>query len=293
MFACKCKFIVVAMLMAIGATASTNSSNYTIREFSSLLSDKASMSNQNTEKIIEYFGYAPDVVVSYAASHYYKKGQYERAYECVTRASQINRTENYYLFRAEIGKKLGDDNRVEQDFKQALMLEPENGTIYRERALWFVECSRYKDAEKDFRAALELEANDSGYYFYWLGKVLGYQQNNIEAEKFYKKAMEDNTSDEKVAKLSKIGLGRLLVEQGKFDQAFSIFDQYIGQYSDDSVGYCLMTSLLKKQDRIEEAKIYCEKALQVDPENKYVHHLKETLGESRKREGSARRGVSP
>ena len=189
------------------------------------------ISSQNTEpqlspiekemKLMEYFGYAPDLVVSVAATYYHKAGDYEKALECKTRAIELNPTDpGSYLSRAITYASLKKDKLAEKDYEKALSINPKYKTTYSERGSFLIERNRFAEAEIDYRKLLELDP-DEAVYHYKLGRALFGQEKYQDALREYTDSLESPTATKLSRSLALLGRARTYDALGEHDKAFS------------------------------------------------------------------------
>ncbi|MEK8085084.1 type IV pilus biogenesis/stability protein PilW [Aquabacterium sp. A3] len=151
------------------------------------------------------------------AATYYAKGQFTTALDEVKQAESIDpRLAATHEMRALIYDALGDAGRAESAYRQALDLEPSNGSVMHNYAWFLCNQSRFAEADGLFERALRFpQSMDASRT--WLARGVCQMRAGLfaEAEKSLLSAYEINTANPATA----YNLASVLLRRGELDRA--------------------------------------------------------------------------
>jgi len=198
------------------------------------------------------------------AGSYYRFGRYEKAEVESGRVKVMDPLflENRYLY-GDIFGAIGDIERAVEEYEFFLKHTDEPGDIHIKLGLAYDQLGDHAEAIKRFSEAVEFfPENDE--LLYYLGIEYRIVQDYTNAIRVFKKAIELNDQDARYY----FHLGVSYERMGKIDDAIEFLD--VSVRLDDSsaaalnyLGYLLADGGV----RLEEARIYIEKALAIEPEN--------------------------
>lgn len=98
---------------------------------------------------------------------------------------------HHYL--AELYRRLDEQEKADEHYREALDLEPENSSIHNNYGVFLCNAERYDDAEEQFLEVLENPVyNGRAATYENLGLCLRQGEKNARAEKYFRKALEIN-----------------------------------------------------------------------------------------------------
>jgi tetratricopeptide (TPR) repeat protein len=131
---------------------------------------------------------------------------------------------------------------------------------------------RYPEAEQDVRQALALEPGN-GTYLLWLGDLFQTQKRYDEAVAQYTRAVEQSTN-QSVAWLAPLRAGRALTDAGRLDAAVDAFETAVAASAAQkqpaasvAAHYVLLGEACVRADRTARARSAFTQALTLDPSN--------------------------
>jgi len=148
--------------------------------------------------------------------------------QAVMQMVTINHIENQ-------GKSISDGVAPEYACLRAMMLEPQNPTMWNSMALVYLMTGRYEDAQDAIERSLDLDSSISWTWSIW-GDLLAQLDDEIESERAYRMAMELGSIEPHVLSqlvryffkrknyLETLGLLEMLIPQCPEDQ--SLWDLY-------------------------------------------------------------------
>jgi tetratricopeptide (TPR) repeat protein len=232
------------------------------------------------EKLMEYFGYAPDLVVNVAATYFHRVGDYEKALECKTRAIELNPTNSaHYLCRALTYRSLEKNTLAEKDYDKAIEIDPKEAWHYVLRANFLSDQERYFEAGSDLIKALEIDP-DHAYFQQLYADVLFEQGWYEKALQWYSTSLNLETRDS-----SYLGRAKTYEALGKLENALDDFDSALEFASDSTsemLAYYYKVKALHEHQRSGEALMVILKALELHPTSQPLIDLKQLIEQSDK-----------
>ncbi len=169
--------------------------------------------------------------------------------------------EETYQLLAEICTNDEAEKAVEY-LNKAISLNPDYAAAHRELGTKLIHLERYEEAIVSLHKAISIVSDDVWCYMY-LGNALHHLKRLDEAEAEFRKAV-DVDPDHYAAHLA---LADFLKGRGKTKAAEERYRSSIGAYAENPVALYCFSRFLFHEDRIEEARIYAEKALELDPDD--------------------------
>lgn len=212
-------------------------------------------------------GYSQNRVVSlanlYAQMHYYrgqayeKLAKYEEAMADYNAALEAEVNPDYYISRALLQSKLGNDSLANEDLQLALKLEPSNQIAWYNLALMNPE-TRLPDSllsNVSFAPTLSL-----------LGTRALESANYAEAKKYFDMYLQNHTYDA----LAYINRGRVYLKSRQYDEAREDFKKALEIQPSRSESLYLMGNAYFFEKEYRGALAYYNQYLAIDPTNGMV-----------------------
>ncbi|MCZ0701867.1 tetratricopeptide (TPR) repeat protein [Natronobacillus azotifigens] len=174
------------------------------------------------EKVLELDPEYPSVY-QYLAEVYESEGLIPEAYSTAKKGLAMDSlNKDLFLLAGMLARKIGESEKGYQFVREAVAIDPG----FKEAVLFLVE--NYKDDE-DFQAIIDLlthiidQGEEDGYYKWELAKALEKEEEYQQALKFYQDAYNTFKDDSDFLK----EYGYFLVEEGRKNDAISIFTRYL------------------------------------------------------------------
>ncbi len=158
------------------------------------------------------------------------------------------------------------DKSIESGMK-ALMYDPTLSEAYSALSLAYLSKKLYEDASSAGQKAIELDPNN--YIAFWiLGRIYHSSDRDLEAVELYKKVISLNP-DFYAAYSDLSASYETLNYMDDYNQiigiSLEVYQRYISQHPDDARAHIFYANDLARADKIPEAKVEMEKAIELSP----------------------------
>jgi tetratricopeptide (TPR) repeat protein len=161
-----------------------------------------------------------------------------------------------------LGQNFRDQSKYEEAekyFKRAIEINPENDSAYIELGWCFREQSKYEEAETCFKRAIEVNPKNEGAYG-GLGRCFKDQGKYEEAETYFKRITETNPENDSAY----IELGWCFKDQGKYEEAETCFKRAIEINPKNEGAYRGLGWCFKDQGKYEKAETYFKRVIELN-----------------------------
>ncbi len=183
----------------------------------------------------------------------------------------------YYVHRANIYFQMKKQKLALADYNQAVRTESSNVHFLLYRGIFKNETGDSKGAISDFGKAISINPNFPDAYLQ-MAAISEKSKNWSVAIKSYSKAIEF-TKTQNTNRLARLHNNRGVVygQLNDFGNAIADFDQAIGFKNDFVDAYCNRAFAKFNSGQINDAKVDCDLALQINPGNKKALTIKEMI----------------
>lgn len=161
---------------------------------------------------------------------------------------------------AILSTQLFDTGTAEKIFKKVIKMDPENATAHKDLGVIYLNQRLFDYAQEEFNTAMTLAPNDFDIIFEYANYLYAISKYK-EADKFYQKALE--IEDDVVAKaLSAINK----IEIGELDEAEKLIVSALNDQPEHEYIQFLAGRIYYSMKKYEKAKIYFIKSLEQNPD---------------------------
>ena len=208
---------------------------------------------------LSYFNKAIELNPNYAEAYnnrgnsYYKLGNYPQALDDLNKAIKIN--PNYvdaYVNRGEVYDKEGNLIQALSDYDKALVINQNYIDVYYNRGVLYEKRGNLRQAILDFDRVIELNPTLAEAYI-WRGNIFDEQGNPAQAQINYKEAFDRNPDYVRnyVSSYHKQGVD--LAKRGDFDQAIIYFNKALKINPDNAEIYINRGTCYAQQGNLAQA----------------------------------------
>ena len=126
---------------------------------------------------------------------------------------------------------------------RAMMLEPQNPTMWNSMALVYLMTGRYEDAQDAIERSLDLDSSLSWTWSIW-GDLLAQLGDEVESERAYRMALELGSLEPHVLN----HLVRYFLKRGNYSETLGLLEMLIPQCPEDQSLWDLYTECLLKNN---------------------------------------------
>jgi tetratricopeptide (TPR) repeat protein len=171
--------------------------------------------------------------------------------------------------------KAGEMQKAEENFLKAIELDPHHPQSYHNLGILQAAQQRTKEAIKNLEKLIELEPDNAEHYCN-LGIVYYLEGSYYESELSFSKALEiDNDHPDTL-----FNLGKLLFNLERTDEAMSLIERFHNMDNSNAEAMYVLGMCFRKKNDKENAKLYWEKALDIDPDHRQVRNMLKELSDS-------------
>jgi tetratricopeptide (TPR) repeat protein len=171
--------------------------------------------------------------------------------------------------------KAGEMQKAEENFLKAIELDPHYPQSYHNLGILQAAMQRTKEAIKNLEKLIELEPDNAEHYCN-LGIVYYLEGSYYESELFFSKALEiDNDHPDTL-----FNLGKLLFNLERTDEAISLIERFHNMDNSNTEAMYILGICFRKKNDKENAKLYWEKTLDIDPGHHQVRNMLKELSNS-------------
>ncbi len=150
---------------------------------------------------------------------------------------------------------------LEMLWRDTLARNPEAWMAHDNLGLYLSQAGRFEEAREEFRAAIQIHANDYVAY-YDLGLDAALRGNLGEAVQYYTKTLQICTN----YALGHYDLGNALAGQGKLDEAIQHYNQALQTQPNHGLTHFNLGNALAREGKLEEAVSHYRKAAELEPD---------------------------
>ena len=198
------------------------------------------------------------------ATAYNKEGLYEQGIAECKQAIAVNPDLAIaYKILGNIQQKMGSASQRQEakaNYQKAISLDSKDASIYANLGSLYAQEELWEQAIPCYQRAIALKPDFAGAYRN-LAKAWSQVDKELEAADCWYRAY--TLEPEKIAPDQYLNLGNALSRQGQFTKAIFCYQRAIELNPNDAAAYHNLAATLKRQGKLDEAKIYEQKAKQV------------------------------
>lgn len=192
----------------------------------------------------------------------YQLKQYDHAAEVICHAIELTPSAYSYKNLGNVFLDKGDTEQAVQNFRQALLLDPEDTSLYFSIGFAYKKLKQYEHSVAYYEKAVELKPNLPQAY-YNLGNIYKEMENMDEAVSNYQKALLLKPNDVDIL----VTLARILKDRKQNEEAIKFYQRAIEAKPHMEDVLVELAEMYVEANEIEKARVTYEMVIEANPNN--------------------------